>query len=63
MGERHELLLAHDVVARIPEKIEVNTLELNAIFQVLRLLSTLIDTVNPSEQGGEARLRTRDPRV
>ncbi len=56
MRERHDILLAHDVVASLPEDVEVNALELNAILQVLRLLSTLLDP------GEKAKTAARPPR-
>ena len=59
MRDRQELLVAHDVVASIPDTLEVSTEELNSILQVLRLLSTLIDPATACEQGQEAAQRKR----
>ena len=59
MRDRQELLVAHDVVASIPDTLEVSTEELSSILQVLRLLSTLIDSETTGEQGQEAGQRKR----
>lgn len=62
MRDRQELLVAHDAVASIPDRIEVTPEELSAILQVLRLLSTLIEPANAGEQGRQRR-RPRRQRV
>jgi hypothetical protein len=60
MRERHDILVAHDVVARLPEEVEVSAPELNAIFQVLRLLSGLLDACEQARTAAQPTRRQRE---